>query len=97
MDFLLLIIIVDLHVKWIAFNPFSAGDQLHLALPFIPVGRLGKRGDIANIVLFASSDGAGFISGETIVADGGTWLSSPNTMDLSRRHLQSVAGPKSKV
>ena len=36
-----------------------------------PVGRVGDQMDIANMVLFLSSDKAGFITGENICIDGG--------------------------
>lgn len=36
-----------------------------------PVGRVGKPGDIAAMVLFLCSDKAGFITGENICIDGG--------------------------
>lgn len=36
-----------------------------------PVGRIGTPNDIASMVLFLSSDEAGFITGENIVIDGG--------------------------
>jgi len=36
-----------------------------------PVGRLGTPNDIAAMVVFLASDGAGFINGETIYIDGG--------------------------
>ena len=36
-----------------------------------PVGRVGVRADIANMVLYLCSDMAGFITGENIVIDGG--------------------------
>ncbi len=36
-----------------------------------PVGRVGARADIANMVLYLCSDMAGFITGENIVIDGG--------------------------
>ena len=36
-----------------------------------PVGRVGHPKDIANMVLFLSSDEAGFITGENICIDGG--------------------------
>jgi NAD(P)-dependent dehydrogenase (short-subunit alcohol dehydrogenase family) len=41
------------------------------ALGRLPVGRLGKPADIAEAVRFLASDEAGFISGETLVVDGG--------------------------
>ena len=37
----------------------------------IPVGRIGTGEDIANIVVFLCSDLSNYISGETILADGG--------------------------
>eukprot|EP01090_Pellita_catalonica_P020305 TRINITY_DN7198_c0_g1_i1.p1 TRINITY_DN7198_c0_g1~~TRINITY_DN7198_c0_g1_i1.p1 ORF type:complete len:255 (-),score=33.31 TRINITY_DN7198_c0_g1_i1:114-878(-) len=43
----------------------------------IPVGRLGKVEDIANCAVYLLSDFAGFISGETLVVDGGAWLYKP--------------------
>jgi 3-oxoacyl-[acyl-carrier protein] reductase len=37
----------------------------------IPLGRMGKPDDIANLVVFLVSDEANFITGQTIVSDGG--------------------------
>ena len=37
----------------------------------IPLGRLGKKGDIANAALFMVSPAADYITGETLVVDGG--------------------------
>lgn len=37
----------------------------------IPMGRMGKPVDIANLVVFLASDEASFITGQTIVSDGG--------------------------
>ncbi len=36
-----------------------------------PAGRLGEPSDIGSVVLFLTSPGAGFITGQTIVVDGG--------------------------
>ena len=43
-------------------------------LPQIPVGRLGEASEIARVVLFLASDDAGFITGSTITANGGQYM-----------------------
>ncbi|MER7046415.1 3-oxoacyl-ACP reductase FabG [Streptomyces jumonjinensis] len=45
----------------------------------IPVGRLGETSDIAHAVLFLASDEAAFITGQTLVVDGGQTL--PESLD----------------
>lgn len=45
----------------------------------IPVGRMGTRLDIANGVVYMCSDAAaGFITGETLVIDGGHRFTRPD-------------------
>lgn len=41
----------------------------------VPLGRLGKAQDIAGVMLFLASDLAAYITGQTIVVDGGSTLS----------------------
>jgi acetoacetyl-CoA reductase len=43
-------------------------------IPQIPVGRLGEPEDIARCVVFLASDDAGFITGSTLTANGGQYL-----------------------
>ncbi|MEN8895767.1 MAG: acetoacetyl-CoA reductase [Yoonia sp.] len=43
-------------------------------LPQIPVGRLGEASEIARAVLFLASDNAGFVTGSTISANGGQYM-----------------------
>jgi len=40
-------------------------------LKFIPIGRFGNPSDIANLVIFLSSDHASYITGQVICVDGG--------------------------
>ena len=40
----------------------------------IPIGRFGRIADIENAALFLASDAASYISGVTLVVDGGHWL-----------------------
>ena len=42
----------------------------------IPFGRLGRPEEVANVVLFLASPLAGWVTGQTIVADGGQLLSA---------------------
>ena len=53
---------------WIdtAYTVYEGADALQQ-----PVGRVGNPDDIANMVLYLSSDMAGFITGENICVDGG--------------------------
>jgi len=43
-------------------------------LPKIPIGRLGQPAEIARCVLFLASDDAGFITGATLTANGGQYM-----------------------
>ncbi len=44
-------------------------------LPQIPVGRLGEASEIARAVCFLASDDAGFVTGSTLSANGGQYMS----------------------
>jgi 3-oxoacyl-[acyl-carrier protein] reductase len=62
-------------------NILTEGMKMHRSAEFIksmeeavPLGRLGTPRDIANAVLFLASDEAAYITGTTIVIDGGQTL-----------------------
>ena len=44
---------------------------LEAAAEYIPLGRYGEADDIADVILFLCSDGARYVSGQTIIVDGG--------------------------
>ena len=56
---------------------FSAGtlDEKVLSAN-VPLGRLGTAQDIANLIYFLASERAGYITGQTIVIDGGATIDS---------------------
>lgn len=49
----------------------------HNVLPY-----LGKPEDIASVIAFLASDDAGYITGQTIIADGGLTIHNPTVADL---------------
>jgi enoyl-[acyl-carrier-protein] reductase (NADH) len=49
----------------------------------IPLQRAGKKIDIANSCLYIASEAASYITGTTIIVDGGVVLTSPNMAFLS--------------
>jgi peroxisomal 2,4-dienoyl-CoA reductase len=62
--------------------PGSAGLAM---LRHCPLGRLASIEDTVNTLLFLVSDAASYITGTTIVVDGGLWLKS-DRMALPREH-----------
>ena len=49
----------------------------------IPMQRLGRKTDIADACLFVASEGATYITGDTILVDGGMTLTASNMTFLS--------------
>ncbi len=63
--------------------PGYIGTEMVMAVPEkvresiiaqIPIGRLGEPGEIARCVVFLASDDAGFITGATLTANGGQYM-----------------------
>jgi peroxisomal 2,4-dienoyl-CoA reductase len=52
----------------------AADEAMARVTAEIPLGRMGSKVDIALAVVFLLSDAAAFVTGETLVVDGGAWL-----------------------
>lgn len=57
----------------------------------IPLQRLGTRLDIAQAALFLVSDAASYVTGHTLVVDGGSWMNHPNSLSSSMELLKAVS------
>ena len=55
-----------------AIPDFNETDARKVAYEKVPVGRSGEKVEIAKLAVFLCSEAAGYIIGQTIIADGGT-------------------------
>ena len=70
-----------------AFAPPAGSDAVDLfavdrhleehARRSIPLGRMGRPGDVANVVAFLAGPGGDWMTGAIVVVDGGEWLARP--------------------
>lgn len=60
----------------------STEAQRNATLPSIPAGRFGEAEEVARAILFLAEPEAGYITGQTIVVDGGMSLSSTDAGDI---------------
>ena len=76
---------LGIRVNGIAPGPIEGTEGITRLLPpemkdklvaAVPLRRMGTIDEIANIAVFLASDAASLIHGETLIADGGAWLSA---------------------
>jgi 2,4-dienoyl-CoA reductase [(3E)-enoyl-CoA-producing], peroxisomal len=63
----------------------TTDDSRATARTMCPLGRLGKIADVANAALFLVSDAASYVTGITLVVDGGLWFRSDRMFAGSRK------------
>ncbi|TPG36509.1 SDR family oxidoreductase [Mycolicibacterium hodleri] len=64
---------------WEMLNPTDKSSVGATQVDQIPLGRSGTIDELANLTIFAFSDACDYLTGETIVMDGGQRLAGPNT------------------
>jgi len=70
------------------FDRLSGGNKEDVS-SIIPLQRTGTGDDIANAALFLVSDASSYITGHTIVVDGGQWLTMAN-FPLSNKDVKEL-------
>jgi NAD(P)-dependent dehydrogenase (short-subunit alcohol dehydrogenase family) len=63
---------------WLASRGAAAQEEAERRSAAIPMGRLGDQSEVAKVVLFLASDLSSYITGETIVIDGGRIVRPPS-------------------
>jgi len=61
-----------------AFRQLAGPEQQAAAAAAIPIGRIGRPEDVAYAMLYLASDQAGYVTGQTIVVDGGLSVKIPS-------------------
>jgi 3-oxoacyl-[acyl-carrier protein] reductase len=70
-----------------AMQALGSPEEIDEMARCIPLGKLGAPADIANAMLFLASDEAAYVTGQTIVVDGGSTLpESPIVLDAYYRN-----------
>lgn len=66
-----------------AVNPLDRDEDLRGLLPTIPMGRVGTPEDCADVIHFFASDASRYVTGASLVVDGGFMTSHSITIDRS--------------
>ncbi|MDS1269232.1 SDR family oxidoreductase [Lipingzhangella sp. LS1_29] len=82
----------------------AAATMLDRARDITPLGRLGTADDLAHVVLFLASPAARWITGQTLVADGGLTVAGPfagaataNSPEVARAPAAGTPGAADRV
>lgn len=81
--------------SWLTLSPPSGGKFAEKASQFdtIPLQRAGNKTEIAHSTLYLASPLSSYVTGTTLVVDGGSWLTSPNNFSA----LLGIASSPAKL
>eukprot|EP00878_Enallax_costatus_P020564 GHUV01021744.1.p1 GENE.GHUV01021744.1~~GHUV01021744.1.p1 ORF type:complete len:177 (+),score=67.69 GHUV01021744.1:423-953(+) len=79
--------------------PGEEGAMEEVVSSAVPLGRMGEKTDIALACVYLASSAARYVSGETIVVDGGAWLHKPQLVprDMVSQLSRKVESDSRKV
>jgi peroxisomal 2,4-dienoyl-CoA reductase len=79
--------------------PGGGGARAAALAAEVPLGRLGAPRDIGWACVFLASRGASYVTGETLVVDGGAWLARPQLVPRAQvaRASRAVEGASRAV
>jgi 3-oxoacyl-[acyl-carrier protein] reductase len=80
------------YIRTPAMDLLADEEGLKQMAKYIPMGYIGKPEDIAYAMLFLASDEAGYITGQTIVVDGGSTLPESPTFLEGAEGMKELAG-----
>jgi peroxisomal 2,4-dienoyl-CoA reductase len=70
----------------------KGGKQLHEHEHFasVPLQRVGTRRDVADAVLYLASNASSYVTGTTLIVDGGGWMSGGSILNDMKKMMSKL-------
>ena len=73
---------------WARLAPTGVG--VDMAAKKVPLGRVGKHEELANLAVYLMSDQAGYVTGDCVTIDGGEWLGGAGEFNEYTKYDQTA-------